>query len=481
MASVQCPACGERVKVREAASRLRCQECGKSFRVDEDEDEEGEELSPRAKRYARKKKPSLKLPLIIIGSVFGVAILAVVVILIVRSGKDGEGQAGEVKRDQSKVTLDNFRRVKQGMDLAEVESILGGSVSSSEEDMRNGFRALGEIQAGFETGWARFAGASDWRRWDGKGFRVWVAFVKDKDGKLLAAFSTALEDTGGKPTPHNGIQTFAGNSDLAEENEQRKKEEELRKNPKWVRGAKARTLLLADWRDKDANGYVFNAGEKLRHFDTLGMDQHGKEGTFRILDDSHVEIVYPPLHPSLKAVPQRYEFLVNQDELMLIHDTQNTIIPIRGPYYRMPAKAGSPGYTAVIEPIVAGLKSTNQTKRYLAFHTLRRLGKSGVSALPTLIDLVRGTDVSIATEAAGIIAGFEELGAPAVSVLVGELRDLNSPKARTVVFTLGRIGPPAKEALPTLRACLAKTQDFSQYPLRDALTEAIARIEGKKP
>jgi hypothetical protein len=40
-----------------------------------------------------------------------------------------------VALDPAKVTLENFQRVKAGMDLGEVESVLGGGNPSSENDM----------------------------------------------------------------------------------------------------------------------------------------------------------------------------------------------------------------------------------------------------------------------------------------------------------------------------------------------------------
>jgi hypothetical protein len=42
-------------------------------------------------------------------------------------------------------------------------------------------------------------------------------------------------------------------------------------------------------------------------------------------------------------------------------------------------------------------------------------------------------------------------------------------------LALGKLGPPAKAALPALKGLLAKTDD---KPLKEALAEAIARIEG---
>jgi HEAT repeat protein len=66
---------------------------------------------------------------------------------------------------------------------------------------------------------------------------------------------------------------------------------------------------------------------------------------------------------------------------------------------------------------------------------------------------------------------------PAIPALIELLRDANEKKVGAAVYGLGYIGPPAKDALPTLRALLAKNPDWRT---RDSLTGAVERIEGKK-
>jgi DNA-directed RNA polymerase subunit RPC12/RpoP len=139
MASVKCPECGERVKLREDGKPSRCAECGTTFRVKEEKDEDAEEVKesprprPKRKPVPAKKSSGTKIAAIVVGSLLVVGLIALGVVLIVRKGgKDGETQPV----DQAKVTVDNFKSVKPGMDVAEVEGILGGSKSSSEDDMR---------------------------------------------------------------------------------------------------------------------------------------------------------------------------------------------------------------------------------------------------------------------------------------------------------------------------------------------------------
>jgi hypothetical protein len=469
MPIAKCPACGERVRVRGDDRRVRCPECGKSFRTDDDDEDE----RPRRRERQPARRRASRLPLVIGGGVL-LVVVVVAVVLIVRKGNDGS----TAPTDPAKVTLDNFRRVKTGMDLAEVEGILGGSASSSENDMRRAFaKALGEMQAAMETGWSRFSGAATWRRWEGKNLRVWVVFSKTDDGPPLAAYSTALEESGGKATPHNGIQTFLGNTDLAKANEQRKKEQALRDDPKWVRGAQARELLLGDWREPSVSGYLFHRDGKLTTFQQYETDIQGKDTTFRVLDDSHVEIVPPSMHPNLRTFPQKYEFRINPDELVLFETGTNPIIPIRGPYYRVPAPPGKPGYDKVIAPMLAAIKGGGEEKRYTMFREYKRLGKSGAPGLPVMLELALGADARAAGEAMDAIGWMREGGVPAVPTLVQLARGPDAKKATSATYALGHIGPAARDALPALRELLSKPDS----PTRDALNYAIERIEGKKP
>jgi hypothetical protein len=404
MASVKCPECGERVKVREDGKLSRCAECGTAFRVkakEDDEDEEKEEESPRPRPKRKpapaKKSSGTKITTIVVGSLLIVGLIALGVVLIVRKGgKDGETQPV----DQAKVTIDNFKNVKPGMDVAEVEGILGGSKSSSEDDMRDAFRkAFGDIAAGFEVGFAQFGEGTTWRRWEGNGLRVWVVFAQTKDGPR-AAFSTALESIADGHKRVDGFFTQAGNHDLAKMNDQRKKEDAIRKDAKWVRGAQARDLLLGDWRDDLARGYAFAADGKLTEDNGVFMPGDRKP-TYRVVNDRLLEIITPSLfnpppgHPPSPLgkqpdVVQRFEYLVNRDELALIDASPMPIYGVRS-YYRMPAVAGSIAEAKLVTPLIADVKSGDATKRQVALYKLQQLGKSAPMAIPALRDLAKQT------------------------------------------------------------------------------------------
>lgn len=483
MASVKCPECGEKVKLREDGKLSRCAECGTAFRVksaDDDkceEERDEKESRPRARRKltAAKKASGTKVAAIIVGALLALGLVGAAVVMVVhKGGKDGETQP----IDPSKVTVENFKRVKPGMDLAEVERILGGSRSSSEDDMRDGFRkAFGEIDAAVETGWARFGEGNTWRRWEGKDVRIWVAFAKTKEGSR-AAFGTGLEASGGQKRLE-GFMTVAGNTDLDEENAQRKKEDSLRNDPKWVRGPKARELLIGDWRAADLDGYVFDGAGKLKTYSLFNGLADGQETTFRILDDDHVELLPPQIHPNLPTRPVKYEFRVNRDELVLL-SIGPSAIPVRGPYYRVPVEAGRPGYANVLAPLAAQLKSGTWEKQFQAFRSARRLGKSGTVLLPALLELIRDPKEDVAGEAATTIGLIGADAASAVPALMELLREPNTKRSHAAVYALGAIGPAAQQALPKLKESLAKSKEFSEYRWRDALTYAINRIEGKK-
>ena len=110
MASAKCPECGERVKAREGAARIRCPECGKWFRPDEGDDV----LHLRAKRKSDGMSGA-RITALVVGSILALATVALVVVLLTR--KDArERRAGDADPvDAAKVTRDHFKSVMPGM------------------------------------------------------------------------------------------------------------------------------------------------------------------------------------------------------------------------------------------------------------------------------------------------------------------------------------------------------------------------------
>jgi hypothetical protein len=492
MARVECPGCGERVKVPEDGKRLRCPECGKSFRPPDEDEEDEEEEEDRPKKRSKRKAPEkgssgVKITAIIAGGLVLFALIGLVVVLIVRKG-GGDGPAV----DQAKVTVDNFKNVKPGMELAEVEGILGGSRSSSEDDMRDAFRQSlggleGELAAAFEVGFARLGEGATWRRWEGKNLRAWVAFAKTKEGQR-AAFSTALEKTSGGYKRVDGFATFSDWNDLDKMGADRKKEDAVRTDKKWVRGAQARDLVAGEWRDEHINGYTFTRDGKAIEANILSA-LNDQPPTYRVVDDRYLEIITPspfaqkPGQPpppnwiNTQPTTRRYEYLVNGDELALIDASPQPIHGLRE-YYRVPVTAGSAGDTKLVAPLVAELKSTDTVKQQGAIFKLKSLGKNAPTALPALIELLRANDDALSGQAAETIGAMQESAVSAVPALIEQLRDPNSKRVPPAVMALARIGPAAKDALPALRAVAKKTKDGFT---RNEAEGAIRDIEGRKP
>jgi len=488
MANVKCPECGARVRVREGSTRLRCPECDETFSLpDEDEEDEAPRPRPRRRPATKSSSSGTKITLIVIGSLFLLGVLSVAIALIVgRGGTDGNAPA-----DRSKVTVENFKSVKPGMDLAEVEGLLGGSSSSSENDMRDAFRKAGgglqgEIEAAFQVGFANMGEGTTWRRWEGANLRAWVAFAKTKDGSR-AAFSTALEPSGGGSKRVDGFVTFGGLSDLDKLNADRKQEAALRDDPKWVRGPQAREWLLGEWRDESAAGYLFDRNGRLSALSMFPAPP-GAGPTYRTLDDRYLEISTPspfapmPGHPAppgwvnTQPTVQRYEYLVNQDELALIDAAPNGGTGVHS-YYRFPVRAGSAGETRLVAPLLADLKSTDPGRRNTSYAKLKQLAKGIAVALPTLIEFLRGADETLMDYSVWIIHDMKDQAAPAVPALADLARGPNAKSALLAVRILGFIGPAAKDALPALREVAKKARSIE---LKFEAEQSIHRIETGK-
>jgi hypothetical protein len=352
---------------------------------------------------------------------------------------------------------------------------------------------LGEFQAAFETGWSRFGEGTDWRRWDGKDFQVWVVFAKTKEGKR-AAFSTALQKTGGGYQRHEGFTTFADANfghDLDELNADRKKEAAIRNDKKWLHGVQVPALIPGEWRTENADAILFGTEVKFQENNAFTMTSD-KQPTYRVIDDKKLEITHPPLFNNLptpagqpnlfksEPVVRKYEYFVNQEELALIEITphaHHASISLRT-FYRMPAVPGGVADKQLIAPLIADIKGTDATKRQVALFRLKRLGKGAPTAVPALTELVRSSDSTTANAAIDTLGDMKEAAAPAVPTLAAQLKSGNSNRVLTVVLALSRIGPAAKDALPALRELAKKTTDGR---LKSEVESTIRIIEGKKP
>ncbi len=195
--------------------------------------------------------------------------------------------------------------------------------------------------------------------------------------------------------------------DLDELAAQRKTEDAVRNDPKWTRGASARDLVLGEWRNDQADGLTFGPGGLLTEYTSFGFPvKAGKEPTYRVLDERHLETTHrpqfeqpPPPQPlpngfvppqiTFKDTVRKYEYLVNRDELALLEVTPHAThasLALKT-YYRMPARAGGAAHTKLIAPMLNDVRTGNAAAKQSALYRLERLGKGAAVAAPELREL----------------------------------------------------------------------------------------------
>ena len=123
-----------------------------------------------------------------------------------------------------------------------------------------------------------------------------------------------------------------------------------------------------------------------------------------------------------------------------------------------------------VERLAGGLKDVSRRVRAATAEALRALGDRVDPALPAIFDGLAGRN----SPAIALMEILTARGAAIVDELINAL-DRDSTSLRSVVFdTLGRIGPPAKKALPRMRRFL--TEGNTRY---GGLEENIRRVEGQ--
>jgi HEAT repeat protein len=126
----------------------------------------------------------------------------------------------------------------------------------------------------------------------------------------------------------------------------------------------------------------------------------------------------------------------------------------------------------LVPKVLALVGDADEDVRFRAVYLLGCLGSGAAEAVPTLVKLVLADDRalgSIASEALGQIGGTS-----AVAPLVGALGEGAAERRALVAFTLGRLGPPAREAATP--GLLALTEHEDPRP-RAAAVFALARVE----
>jgi hypothetical protein len=97
---------------------------------------------------------------------------------------------------------------------------------------------------------------------------------------------------------------------------------EIRKDARWVRGAKGQALVLGDWRNEACEGTLFEAAGIMRTRDDVPQPKDpNRHPIYRFVNDNQLEItrrLYGTPDVSL------YDFFVAQDELVLIDVTPDS-------------------------------------------------------------------------------------------------------------------------------------------------------------
>jgi hypothetical protein len=157
----------------------------------------------------------------------------------------------------------------------------------------------------------------------------------------------------------------------------------IRKDPKWVRGAKGQALVLGDWRNVECLGMDIAAAGKMRTRDDLSQPKDpNRLPIYRFVNDKQLEIT---LRRHGDADVKLYDFFVAQDELVLINVTPNVPHDFKAKvYYRMPPNPGSIADKKILQPLIADSKHPDLNKHVPATDLLIRLGKYGLPALREL-------------------------------------------------------------------------------------------------
>ena len=225
----------------------------------------------------------------------------------------------------------NARKLWKGMTPAQAEAILGPGKACNFNDII----AIEENAApGFPRG-LRFPGGSlegeTWYRWQNGGMHVFASFLPSKTGVLRLnslMFFTAHPGGALESGTLIGAHPFDDLDQWAAEHDRRVA---VVHNPRWKKGAAVRRALVGRWRsapnpiDQKSSGWDFNPNGSCTGY-LMAFGDPLCSGTYRFLDDDHVEVVLAgrdffnkaEVHP----VPSRFLVLVDDRELVLCREGQ---------------------------------------------------------------------------------------------------------------------------------------------------------------
>ncbi len=138
-----------------------------------------------------------------------VGVVAASVLAVRSGGSGGLGRTAAAPADPSKMTVENFRALRVGMTPAEADGVLGGGRPSSLDELtgalRRGGYAGAEVSRWLDSNRALRPTLTAWRRWEGKGFQVWVAFAGAAGGERAAFSASVAPSPHGIPNVHTGF------------------------------------------------------------------------------------------------------------------------------------------------------------------------------------------------------------------------------------------------------------------------------------
>jgi HEAT repeat protein len=132
---------------------------------------------------------------------------------------------------------------------------------------------------------------------------------------------------------------------------------------------------------------------------------------------------------------------------------------------------------AAIPMLVQAMQTTDPTTRHLAAMALAAIADAK-TAVPPLIDTLKDKESSVRLAAVQALGRLGPLAKPAVPGLIEVLqKDREAVVVGAAIWAVGEIGEGARDAIPALQKIIKEEDE----PLPKAATEAINKIEGKKP
>ena len=120
------------------------------------------------------------------------------------------------------------------------------------------------------------------------------------------------------------------------------------------------------------------------------------------------------------------------------------------------------------------LKSKDGFIRHRVITALVRIGPAAKTAIPTLMELIQNEDSEDSVRYVYITEGLAKIGPVAVPALTELCKNKNEEVRDEAVEALGQIGPAAKTAVPTLMKLLAD-ESVRRVPLRPWETSVLMR------